>query len=402
MIPNYPRISILLLLVAPMFLFANGVFLDRSSTPKMLAIVAGLCCLLRGDWTRKASAHNEVLAFLGVCLISAIFSADKWTAFAGAQRAPYNGLFPILLASLAYLGSTDLDWEEVDRFLVAFGVLLGGFAIAQAISGSSLIGIPLPTGRAVGFRASPVMMAASLIPPLLIAYHRARQDFSSRLIREDLLAAVIIAGGIAAAKAKGAIIAVAAGIWAYEASGAFLWAGLGGFLSISWWAIANIPEERERLELARIAWRSFKQHPVLGWGPDCFFFALLENKTADYQKVAGPGIIQTAAHNVFAQVGATLGAAGLAAFFMAAGKLLTAAYADKVAVAVLSAFVIQAQFNPIPVDILVMVAVVLGSRQRDTEGVVVIPRWVGPMLAGAAVVLAIKDLTPWARAMLHG
>lgn len=386
-----------LLLVAPLFLVAPGIFMDRSSVPKMLSIAAGLCFLLQDPFKRRASAQNEVLAFLGVCLVSAIFSTDKWAAFAGATRAPYYGLFPLALVALAYLGSTELHEDEVDKALVAGGVLLAGFAIVQVILGDSLTGMPMPGSRAIGFRGSPVMLAASLVPCFLAAYHRARRDIAFRTVSEDFVAAILIFAGILAAKAKGAVLAAGVGIWVYEVSGAWRWMGFAFAVALPWGAIQRSNEEKERLELVKIAWRSFKQHPLLGWGPDCFFGALMANRTKAYDAIYGVQNAQASAHNDLAQVAATLGLAGVVTYWAMLRKLLAAAYSDNLAVAVLCAVIVQAQVNPVPTDILVVLAVLLGSRQRDSEGVTEIPSWVAPAVMGAAVVLALKDLTPWAR-----
>lgn len=393
--------TLFLLLVAPMFLVAPGVFMDRSSTPKMLSIVAGLVLLLHADrhlvLRRVASARREAVVFLAVCLLSALFAADRWTAFSGAQRAPYYGLFPLLLVFLAYIGSTELDEREVDEAIVAGGVLLAGFSIVQAIVGRSLTGMPMPEGRSIGFRGSPVMLAASLTPCFLAAYHRARKLMPFRIFSEDYIAAAIILAGLLAAKAKGAVLALAAGVWVYEVAGPWRWIGLVGAVSLSWNAIQHSNAEQERFELVRIAWKSFKQHPVLGWGPDCFFHALMKNRGASYDSVSGAQNAQASAHNIFAQVLATMGLPGLLAFLAGLWRLIRAGYSDNLALAVLCATLVQAQVNPVPTDILVMVAVILGCRQRDSEGLVRIPGWIAPAVAGAALVLAINDLTPFAR-----
>ena len=387
-----------LLLVAPLFLVAPGVFADRSSIPKMLSIAAGLCFLAQGDLRRRASAQNQVLAFLGVCLVSALFAADKWTAFAGATRAPYYGLFPLVLVAMAYISSTELDQDEVDKALIAGGVLLAGFAICQVITGKTFTGMPSVGGnRAIGFRGSPVMLAASLIPCFLAAYHRVRRDMAFRVVSEDFAAAVIILGGIFAAKANGALLALGAGIWVYEVSGAWRWMGLAFAVALPWGVIQRSHGERERLELVKIAWTRFQQHPLLGWGPDCFFNALMENRTKAYDAIYGVRNAQASAHNDLAQVAATLGLAGVVAYLAMVWKLLRSAYSDNLAVAVLAAVIVQAQVNPVPTDILVVVAVLLGCRQRDSDGLFILPSWVAPAVMGAAVVLALKDLTPAAR-----
>ena len=387
-----------LLLVAPMFLIAPGIFLDRSSVPKMLSIAAGLCFLLRGDLHRKASAQNQALAFLGVCLISAIFSVDKWASFYGATKAPYYALFPLVLVALAYLGSTELDQEEVDKSLVAGGVLLAGFAICQGITGKTMTGMPWVDGnRAIGFRGSPVQLAASLTPCFLAAYHRARRDMAFRTVSEDFMAAAIILGGILAAKAKGAIIALGAGLWVYEVSGAWRWMGVAFAISLQWGVIQRSEAQKERLEMFKMAWKAFKQHPFLGWGPDCFLNSVLKNRTKAYDVLVGKNVIPASAHNDLAQVASTLGLAGLVAYLAGLWKLVRAPYSDNLAMAVLCALVVQAQVNTIPTDVLVVVAVILGSRTRDSEGLCVIPSWVAPSVMVTGVVLAMKNLSPAVR-----
>ncbi len=243
------------------------------------------------------------------------------------------------------------------------------------------------------------MLAASLVPCFLAAYHRARQNIAFRTVGAEFFAVFIILAGIIAASAKGAVLALVAGVWVYEVSGFGRWFGLAWFILMPHVFIIRSGEERERLEMLKIAWTSFKQHPLLGWGPDCFFQALMKNRTKAYDAIYGVNNAQASAHNALAQVAATLGLAGILAFLAGLWKLLSSAYSDSLALAVLAAVLVQAQVNPVPTDILVVVAVLLGCRQRDTDGFMVIPSWVAPAVAGAGVVLALKDLTPWARGL---
>lgn len=198
-----------------------------------------------------------------------------------------------------------------------------------------------------------------------------------------------------AAQAKGAVFASIVGVWVYETMGAARWIGIAvAWLAVHVYVLLS-PAELERLELGRIAWVSFKQHPIFGWGPDNFIYAMAVNRTVAYEALAA-GNTQASAHWDLAQVASTLGIAGVVTYLWTLWSIARAKWTDAVGPALLAAMFIQAQVNPIPTDVLVAVAVVLGSRQ-NYDGVISIPEWVGPLLVGICLTLALKDLTPSAR-----
>lgn len=407
--------ALLLLVVVPLFVVAPGVFVNQSSTPKMLAIALGLYLVLRPAIRPRAEATREVLAFFGVCCLSWIFAANHWIAFAGSYKAPYYGIFPMVLVALAYLGSTVIE-EDPLPLLAWSGAALGAVAVAQVFLGSSFTGMPLQGGRAVGLRGSPVMLGATLIPCLLAAWYLMREN--SRWIgsnRSSMGPAwrrwapiVLIAGGMIAAKAKGAMVASIAGIWAYETVGAMRWAGLAAALGSLWSSLVYAPIQNngERLELLKIAWSAFKQRPLLGWGPDNFLIALLKLRTPEYIRLAGPSVGQASAHQDLAQVAATLGLAGLGSYLWMIWALIRSSLEYPLSVAVIVAMVFQAQVNPIPTDVLVAAAVIVGSRSFPNSGRwwgegAETPAWLGPAVLCCAIALAVLDLTPWARGIFR-
>ena len=330
--------------------------------------------------------------------MSWIFSADKWAAFAGAPKAPYYGLFGVALVILAYMGSTELEPDEVDQSLLAGAILIAAVAIIQQIAGRSFTGTELQDGRSSGLRGSPVMMAASLVPAFLVAWHRFRSRWAYARWAEALGMALIV-GAMMAARAKGAFLSILVGVWVYETKGFWRWTGFAA----AWAGVNGLIQrggsELERVELVKIAWKSFRQHPLLGWGPDCFLHALMANRTPAYDALVGARAGQASAHQDLAQIASTLGLAGLVAYLAALRKLFTTLWSDDLAPAVLCAMLVQAQVNPLPTDVLVIVAVVLGSRQAWYEGCVFIPRWVAPAVMAAAAVLALNDMTPWVRGL---
>lgn len=377
-------LALLFLLVVPMFAVALGVFVNRASTPKMLSIVLGLFILNEHlNFGRMATAQKSALAFLAVCIISWFFAADQWVGFAGSYKAPYYGVFGVALVVAVYLSSTEIDTDLALRYLEIAGVAVALFSVVQYFAQSSLIGIPLQGGRAAGFRGSPVMLGASLVPCFLAAWHRGNGWYFLILV------------GMMAAQAKGAILASVVGIWVYETRGALRWSGV----LAAWFGVhgavyfAQDANNRERVELIRISWESFKQRPIWGWGPDNYLVALIENRTPAFDALVGRRGGQASAHWDLAQVASTLGVYGVVAYLWLLWDLVRSKWVDAIAPALLAAMFIQAQVNPIPTDVLVVIAVVLGSaRVSGTQELASIPRWAAPMLAGMGLAIAAKDL----------
>lgn len=398
-------IARLLLIAAPMFVVAPSVFINRSATPKMLSIIAGLYLLLKGGrLIRKVSAFNEALVFFMVCCLSWVFAADKLAAFTGAPKAPYYGLFGVALVVLAYISSAELgESSEIERDLEIAGAAISVFALAQVFFHSSLIGVPLQGDRASGFRLSPVMFAAGLVPCFLASWHRLRSRWWLSPWPRFIPMALML-GGMVAARAPGAAFALVIGLWVYETSGPVRWLGaLTGMAAVHLYIIGHpTPNSLERLELTRIAWYSYLQHPLLGWGPDNFLHAMMRNRTELYNAIVhSKNVGQASAHWDIAQIAATLGSLGLVAYFATVRKLLVTRYDDALAPAALVAILAQAQVNPIPTDLMVLTAVLLGSRQLTSDEIVRIPDWVGPLVLGIGVAIALQDLAPLARSAFH-
>lgn len=389
-------IALLFLLVVPMFAIAPGIFVNRASNPKMVSILIGLW-LLGSGFKRKAPATISASVFLAVCIISWFFAADHWVGFAGSYKAPYYGVFGISVVVLAYLASTEIDTDSALMCLEIAGAVVALFSVAQYFAQSSFIGIPLQGGRAAGFRGSPVMLGASLVPCLLAAWHFNKTILwkSTKAMFYGVAPMVIILAGMLAAQAKGAILASMVGVWVYETRGVLRWSGV----LVAWVAVHALvfigqdTNSRERVELIRIAWESFKQRPVWGWGPDNYLMALMANRTPIYDALMGRHVGQASAHWDLIQVAVTLGIYGAIVYLWLLWDLVRTKWADAIAPALIAAMFIQAQVNPIPTDVLVVIAVVLGSANvSGTQELASIPKWAAPMVAGMGLAIAVKDL----------
>lgn len=332
-----------LLICVPQFIIAPGLFENASGTPRFIIISMAVMFLLARDGKRPL-VLLPIWTFVAVAVISSWFAADRWVAFAGFYEAPYYGVMPILLATLAYFAGSRISRPY--EMLMWTGAALSVVAIAQAVAGKSFMGFELMQGRASGFRGSPVFFAMALIPCSLVSW--------------------VFIFGIFAAKAHGAMAALAAGVWII-AGGRARWIGPVS-ITLAIWAYLLAGYEPERLELIKIACRAFMAHPWLGWGPDNFIFAFSKHMTPEYiAAVGGNSLGQSSAHNDIAQVAATMGLAGLAAYFWLAWSLVKASINKPMALALLVAAWIQAQVNPIPTDIMVMFAALVGYEHSKED-----------------------------------
>lgn len=390
-----------LLIVAPLFVMVPVVFLNQSGSPKLLAIGIGLYVALQARAIPKAAAQKQAITFLGVCVLSMLFAHSKWIAFAGAPRAMYYGVVEIALVVLVYCVSTGIEEEPYDLFVFC-GAILGAVAIVQAVTGHSFNSMPLQGGRASGFRFSPVMFAASLIPCALAAWNSMRKEFPFGSSAYGYGSFMLILSGMVGAEAKGALFALAVGVWVYETKGLRRWLGAALSVCVLWLYMvkSHSQNNRERLELIRLAWEAFKYRPWLGWGPDNFIIVMLANKDPRYAQILGKvHTIQASAHQDIAQVASTLGMVGLVAYGWLMRGLVKAS-TNKLTMAVLVAVWIQAQVNPIPVDVLVLVAVILGYGHKTKE-IVFFPAWIAPTILAVIVFIVTLDINPKYLSQLH-
>lgn len=379
------------LAVLPFLAIAPGIFNNQSGTPKVLVVAIGLYLYAFNGVRASTAAHRQIITFLLVCLASWFFAQNRWLGFSGSPRAQYYGLVQVALIALAYSVGNDLE-DDLSDWLVCIGALLGAFCILQYAMGKSFCGVPLQNGRACGLRFSPVMMAASLLPCGIICWNKIRSMYPCPRIEEVTLFLMIVSG-MFATQSKGAILALSVGVWVYETKGALRWAGVATLLCLLalYECKVNTPTNLERIELLKIAWISFKQHPILGWGPDNFLVAMLQNVTPRYIEIVG-GTRQASAHQDIAQVASTLGIAGLAAYVWLMWSLIKSS-GQRLTMALLVCCWFQAQVNPIPVDILCLFAVLIGQGHL-TEDRFELPSYCVAILLCLVVAIATLDLTP--------
>lgn len=367
-----PIIPAALLSVAP------GLFSNLYVTPKLLGIAA---CLLFLKPSRPP-AFNAALVFLGAVLLSAEFSLDPWTALAGQYRCPYYGILAVTMVFLAYCGSPGYSYF---RWLLPASAVLGYVAVAQVLTGSSLLGPALVAGnRAGSLIGSPVFLGTCLIPGFIVAWDQSRKSDSVYF-----LGCIVI--GLVCAQSKGAYLGCAAAVMSYELRGRARRVGIGALLAClaGYVILSHSPNQRERLELLRISWMSFRDHPWLGWGPDQFAFAFQAHHTAEYIAIVGkPEFGQASAHEDIAQIAVTLGLVGLSAYIYLLWSLVRSVIDRPVALGALVGVWFAAQVNPVPIEAQVVLAVILGSSGGAGRTV---PRWVMALPLFLVIPLAMAD-----------
>lgn len=355
----YAGVACLILWAAPS-IFSN-VFVQ----PKMIASVAILLSL----WGRETSTRNilPVSLFLIVAAIATALSVDPWTSLFGHYRAPYYGLVEIAMVSIIYLRSRGTP--DISPTLIIGGAMAGSMAIFQAVGGESFLhGIShLPSGRAVGFTGSPVFLGAVLVPCFIAAWDRLRNMGKDARVPMVSFALALIIGGIVSAQARGAVVACAAAVWAYETSGRRRWAGVFAIAALLGAYIFFVPilNNRERAELFRMSISSFGDYPWFGWGPDNFILAFRNHRTLEYISILHSSYWgQPSAHSDLGQILSTMGILGLSAYLWLAVSVARAAR-GAFAIACLVGVWIQAQVNPIPIELSVILAMILGQNIEE-------------------------------------
>lgn len=306
---------------------------------KMAAMALGL---QRHRNTQPRPLLPYARALLAVAVLSASLSTDPILSALGYSETPFYGVTAMALVYLAYV-SVDLELAPVARWAVLL------------LTAGSLMPWTMQDGRAGSFMGSPVFLGAVYV--VLFPYLKG-------------WSIVLAAIGVALAKSKGAALGILAGLMAAQYVRGRLRAWHVDVALVACLALGTVMAARGlsdsdwgRVELVRYAAATMADYPVLGSGPDTFILEMRRRATAEYRARLGADSAQASAHNDIAQVGATLGAAGLAAYLMLwwAAWRLAVRRADARVAAVLAGLFVQAKFNPIPVVVHVIAAVAVAG-----------------------------------------
>lgn len=278
---------------------------------------------------------------LAVLLISARYSVDPSMSMWGRFDSwAYGVLACTLYAAVMFLSCRR---PPSRRGLEWLGVLLSIHAVMQKADLDPFIrAAVLPAGRrAIGYVGSPTDLAAILAMLFFMC--------STPLSRLAVLT------GIAATGSRGGMLAVGFG-WA-----AMLFPRRARWIAMLSLGFFLLPARQHKDLARREVWLAavdvFKQHPILGSGPDTFIDVFTGERLAMFRALLNPMSTQAQAHNDFLQAAATTGILGLLAYLWLLAALPAAP-------ALVALFVFM-KFNPVALEVLAIGAMIAGLEIKE-------------------------------------
>lgn len=280
--------------------------------------------------TAAASAHvpTAAFAFLTAASAAALFVAAVWSA----KRYPVVLLLAVLLPSAINAGLAIVQelkiWNEIAPYELR----------------------DVHTGT-IGLLGNPNDVGSYLVPGLIVAaaWFLAAKRVAHRLLLAPVV--LLILGGIAASRTRGAILGAVVGLAAlaiarWRVAGAIRIGALAviGALGVAFFApqlferFSQTPVElllSGRIIAFAAAWRMFTDSPLLGVGPGCFEYAYFDYASRVYPtvieySVAGRQSMFGEAHNDHLQIAAETGLIGWLLF---AASLVTVGAASRFKIA---------------------------------------------------------------------
>lgn len=335
----------------------TGILQSTFVLPKLAVLAIAL--LLTGPRRDRVPLLTPILAFVAAMLLTSLTSRDVFVSVMGPYNQPFFCLLAVALVLAAYLTAP----QDIIPPLCLAGALVSLYAIAQAL-GWNFNPYPLQQGRASSTMGSPVYLGAAycvLIPASAYA-HRFGLWYG-------LPSLLLCAAGLGITYSKGASLAVMCGLGAWAVligeirRATVLALVIPGLLAVNLYAIRLNARDSERIELAKIAWKSFQDRPLLGSGPDTFRLEFSQHRTPGYIRLTHSTIMgQNSAHNAPLQVMSTMGIVGLIAYLWLSFAFLRWAWKerDPLSLAVIVGLLVQQQFNPIPTNVYMIAALVFG------------------------------------------
>lgn len=266
------------------------------AAPKLFIWAAALAVFtIRGD-IRRPLDRGAVVYLLAI-LAATLGSRDLGMSIFGIKGV-YGHTLPaaaLLAWSLHYRG-----WLDRNQLLNA-GMALALIGVAQLLGIWAFPG--QPPGRAVSLLGSPIDFAALMVVLLPEAAAVRRWD-----------AGLALLAGLWASGSRGAWLAVIAWLACLlPARQPFRFAAFLSVLVLSMHLVASSskPKDLARIEMWRISWSEFLEHPILGTGPSTFAYTWLERRSPAIVQAVGPHYLQAHSHNEILNALATTGLIGL-------------------------------------------------------------------------------------------
>jgi len=405
--------------------WSNVVFCEYT-LPKLVvmnlgAFVAaiGLALRVRSGLSFSPNAVDfSLLAWLAACTASAWRSQDPGLSLVGQYNLFTYALWQSALYAAIFVIAARCEGEQnIRRALrVCLGAagIISVYALMQGL-GIEVFKLSAPMfagGRAVSTIGSPVHLGAylALLTPLAIHEVRTARGWGRALAGVCL---AIMLGGLWATISRGAwgvavigaaLYAVFIGVrprwspWKWLVAG-LLAAAVCGALSVKLARRQVSQSDIGRREAWRVAWLVFRQHPLLGTGPDTFGENARRYKSEEFVRTHGTTAYHADAHSDVLESLSTTGLLGglaylcvIAALCWEGIKALRDPALRGLAAALCAGFCaifINMKFNPMSLEVLAVAAVLAGllcaANRKRPEGAS--SSGISLILAGALVVL---------------
>jgi O-antigen ligase len=411
-----------LVFALPLFFCLN--FNDTFDLPKLGLVYASVSFLLIGcvidRWRNpsrplfRTGSEWSALLFLGVAGVSAYFSIDSDISVMGFYRVHVFGMLPMAgFLILFWVAAQEDISDRMTLALMISGALVGIYAVCQFEGWELFQAMPrVVGGRPWSSLGNPVYMGAVCMMAVVVTFG----EFGRKRYDQILL------GVLAIGQSAGLVLSLSRSAW------------VGAFVGVVFLAILQqrkkslnavaigllfivilIPSARQRAALlfsssevsnaSRLAgWHGaiavWRDHPLLGSGPDTFFEAFRAHRSMDYIRATGPEVTQAHAHNDFLQMAATLGTSGLIAFvvlLLTLGvRVVEGCLKDRQGplvplAAACAALCVQNQFNFSSVATTAWAAILLGHICRRPDTVIAYSAW--PRVLRSASVMAAAGVS---------
>ncbi len=363
---------------------------DPYMTPRLLLVALGTALLLITKSDKGTSLEKPALTMLAVAGVSALYGHDRIYSIIGSYQFGMDSLLA-MVCYFAVLIAASRSGENVDsvaRMITIWSIPVSLYGIFQRFCHDPLIWQDLHSGtRVASTQGGPIFLGAVMALAALCAWHLARKG--------DRLASIALALALPC-------------LWFTQTRGAMLAVGVGAAFLTPRLALLAIPgvmlmprffnsamSDMARLEVWKIALRTFESNPLTGYGPGTFYIAFRRYSDLKIVDITGAATyVQSHAHNDYLHVLATMGVIGLAAYVFLGHSVLRVALRHiekKFLLSILASYAVLSAFNPVTTSAFVLLALIFGAASSRVE--LTTKRRVLPALASLVVALSIGRLT---------
>ena len=308
---------------------------DGFVLPKLCVLIAAASVILCSEKCKVQRPPKALLVLLAISACSALRGDNPQLSMFGFSGFPAYSVLGLALLTALTCFQTDsrLGWLKVA------GVALSCHALLQKAGLDPLLAYErLPGGRAVAYIGSPVDLGAVLAMAFPVVPARWRP---------------LLAGGLWATGSRAAWGAAAVSVTPRRWLPIFL-------LPAVWIFLHPRPTDLARIELWKMAGKSFVEKPVLGHGPGSFIISFGRLKTKKFDEAMGKTTaLQAQAHNDLLEALSTVGILGAAAYLIFVVPLLGHP-------SLLALFVVG-KVDPVGFEVLACAALIIAVKIREEK-----------------------------------